>query len=476
MRLSLAVLFLSFVHSIAWAQDFRALVAAIAEGRLPDRAVQILQEQVAKDPSAPSWKLWLGLAFCLNGQWDPARRCYEEAKGLSATASHPWFPPLFPSDWLGRLIPVTRRNLSHRHLWTSPLVLWEGEQLRDPLHRESFPFVAFVYTSDSKMARRICTAFLQSLDDLPTTTDWIARFSDALLSLGERFRVQNLPPVKLWIFRDGDGSSFTGPGYTALYGIKRKDPANLVCSAAHEAAHHLVPAFGPFAGLHEPYSGGFVGERLYLFSLLDQNGEAPLPDFLDRLWRDRLIPETVRGQQFLLSLRDQEKQEPEMNAFIGVAIYLERLLGEAFYEILPQAPDPSWNGFLSVFEAGMQQQMEKSVLRLFFRAPGATFPLPVPPRPRDGVRTVASQVHPLWLPKGIVAAEIDCEGEGELDLFWNESLIATVRANARCDRRASFLFESKAQGWGAFRALWRRGKGKVSGIHLRLVTREGENG
>ncbi|MCS7224169.1 MAG: tetratricopeptide repeat protein [Armatimonadetes bacterium] len=439
--------------------DGTAILQALSEGRCHPDAIAYLTAKVEAEPNVPSWKAWLGLAHCLNGNWELARQCYQQARSEGAAPSLPFFPPECPSDWLGSLIPVKAQPIGHQTLWQGPFVLWETDIPRDPAHGHRFPWVSPLYQSNGFSARQIVAAFSQREPRRTVMAQWTLAFGHALSWLMARFPTPQSLPVRLWFFSDGDGTIVTRSGNTFLYGLRKSDSMSLWASAAHEAAHHLVPAFGPFPGFHEPYSGGFLGERLFIAWLLDDTDSRRTQEWewLNRYEKEIIVPEMVSGQQFLLSPLGQ--QEPTMSSFLGVAIFLERLLSDDFFEFLTQAKGPSWADFLAAIEKGIESRLKGTGLKIRTRAPGATTPIPL----LNGLGPIdqPALVYPLWLPKGNYETHLMTEGSGSLELLWNNETIGQVSVTDGASQTPTIRWRNTSAGWRSWRMVWRSGKGRV---------------
>ncbi len=447
-------------------EELNALLSKLAQGMVDERTVDALQAAVRQDPNAPAWWAWLGFAHALRREWEAAATAYQKAKALNAQPSFPWFPPSLPKEWLpqhGNLQLVTVGSLQ---VWQSPLVFAAPFPRLDPQRGAPFHRVAFVYSEDAKttVARQWVQWFAQQPIP-PHLMEVPAVFAAALRWLSEGLGTPIALPVRVWLFERGDGSAFSSAQNTFFYGTLPPDRWSWWLKAAHEAGHHAVPAFGEFDGLHEPYSGGFLGERLFALWLWTKGGyPSELCDPLTTYLRKTVCAEMVMAQQWLL--RTQGKEPPPMRAFLGLCTFLERLGGtELLREVIKQANGDSWEAF----QKGCQQAIVGKVrdgLTLILLVPDAntavaTFNLEAL---KEGNPSPTLQLA-WWLPIGNYRCTVTVEGHGTLQLRWGDELVTEwVLPKSPHRKEVHATFANERAEWQRLRFWWQTGSGKILSV------------
>jgi hypothetical protein len=294
-------------------------------------------------------------------------------------------------------------------------------------------------------------------------------FTAALHAFASQFQTPVSLPVCVWLFPHGDGSAKTITGNTLFYGTLPNDRWGWWLKMAHEAGHHAIPAFGAFDGLHEPYAGGFLGERLFALWLWDGQQTQPLPDDIAQgitvYLRSTVVPEIVAGQQWLLRNDDEA---PRMPTFLGVCLYLERLVGSAFLSAaMKRAKGESWQAFVN----GVQTAIGDSVrdgLTLRFALPDANT---APTRfaldhLRDAPERPTTQV--AWhLPVGTFLGHLELDGGGELVMRWGDRTIGRWQLGIAQRYRLPLRFSVAETGWQRLRFWWLKGSGRVIALTVR---------
>ncbi len=467
----LTVLTLTALNTLA-AMDISTVISRLALGFASDENVSELKAIIQKDPTAPSWWAWLGYAHSLRREWDDAENAYYQAFQLGAKPSFPWFPPTLPISWLpkhGSLTPLTINGLT---IWQSPLVFYEPNFATDPKHGERFHRILFVYGAEnqSRFAQQMVQWMVQS-GELPShLSDTPSIFAAALQLFSERLNTPLKLPIRGWLFARGNGSAFSFAGHTLFYGTIPNDRWSWWLKVAHEAGHHTVPAFGEFDGFHEPYSGGFLGERLFAVWLWDAGqgtqGKDEMKQKLSEYLLKVISAEIVKAQQWLLQSSGNAK--PTMQVFLGLCLYLERLGGyELLRDVMANSADDSWNGFQTGLERTFAERLQKG-LKICLRVPDAntslsTFDITAL---RNGLKSQAIQIA-WWLPKGEFHCDVEVQGNGVLQLRWKENQIAEQLVNANEPQTFSCNFVNPSSGWQRLRFWWLKGEGKILSVTFR---------
>lgn len=82
---------------------------------------------------------------------------------------------------------------------------------------------------------------------------------------------QDGQPIDVWLSRSGDAGGEEWGRNIYLFAIDTpRAPAEWLRELAHEFAHHVLPEIGPFDH-PEPWASGYLGERLFLKWLLQDN-------------------------------------------------------------------------------------------------------------------------------------------------------------------------------------------------------------
>ncbi len=446
------------------ASDLASVLAQLVRGKADERALSVLQSAVKQDPSAPAWWVWLGYAHSLRGEWAQAAQAYGRAQQLGARSSFAWFPPSLPPTWLPEHGNLRSLTIAAVTVWQSPTVFVEPFPSTDPRHGERFHHITFVYALDrtDHMARQWVHWHAQA--ELPSfLADSPAVFALALKLLSERLGTSVSLPVRAWLFSRGDGSALSLQEHTFFYGLLPSDRWGWWRKVAHEAGHYTVPSFGEFEGLHEPYAGGFLGERLFALWLWEDGSfladlRQPLSDYL----RKTICAEIVRAQQWLLR---PEGEVPPMPVFLGLCLFLERLGGHLLLrEVVSNAPGDSWRAFCVGLERTFQKRLAKG-LTIRLCTPDANTPLSAFDLTalREGLTAPSMQIA-WWLLNGQFRCEVLVQGRGELQLRWGERVIAEWSVNADQPQKLSVGFVNDQVGWQRLRFWWLKGSGKIVSV------------
>jgi len=449
--------------------EISKVVERLTKGFADDETIAALKSAVQLDPSAPAWWAWLGYAHSLRREWNEAEKAYHRAFELKASPSFAWFPPTLPVAWLNGDRVSTHLKIGELMVWQSPTVFCEPNFAADPKHGDRFIRVAFAYGANEKDEIANCLAhWLLQSGDLPKhIVDAPAVFAAALKLLSERLGTPLRFPVKAWLFTNGNGSAFSFAGHTLFYGTIPSDRLAWWLKVAHEAGHHTVPAFGEFDGLHEPYSGGFLGERLFAIWFWDagrgtRDGNE-LQQRLDEYLLKVVSAEIVRAQQWLL--QSSESAKPPMQVFLGLCVYLERLGGhELLRDVMVNSADDSWNGFRVGLERTLIKRL-RTGLKIQLRTPDANTPLSTFDivALREGLKSRAIQLA-WWLPQGEIQCEVEAQGNGVLQVRWGENKIGEWSFKTDEPQKASCTFVNSNSGWQRLRFWWLKGEGKILSV------------
>lgn len=483
----------------------KIVIERLAQGSADEKTVAVLQEAVQRDSNAPAWWAWLGFAHALRHEWQRAEQAYAKARSYGAQLSFAWFPPTLPLRWLpghGGLQPI---SIGDATFWCSPSVFTEPKSFQYPEHGDQFHHIAFVYGMEgyqspttnhppSATTVRQWVQWLTVLKEVPPhVQDVPVLFALALQWFKERLGTSVSLPVRLWLFPQGNGSAFTVTGNTLFYGTKPDDLWLWYLKVGHEAGHHAVPAFGEFSGMHEPYAGGFLGERLFALWLWDtvtgRNGEVakggngdvksqqliPHPlslistdieKGLTTYLRQTVVPEMVLAQQWLLA--GFSDKEPAMQVFLGLCLFLERLGGVSLLrDAMTKADSTDWAAFQRGVAATITERLSDG-LTLRFACPDANtsaqrFDLSVL---RGGIAQPSVQLA-WWLPVGEVHGKLLVQGKGQLMALWGEQPIGEWSVSADEPQPLSMEWSVRRTGWECLRFLWRKGSGKIVALTLR---------
>ena len=455
--------------------DMSTILTRLAQGVADDEIVAELKAKLQTDPKAPAWWAWLGYAHCLRREWDEAKEAYRRAENLGAKPSFFWFPPTLPVSWLANHGFLRRLAIDGFVVWQSPNIFCEPLPIANPKHGDKFIKVVFVYGSkeQAEHASHLVRWFSQ-FSELPKhLSDAPSVFALALNLFSERFGMPVKFPVRAWLFAKGNGSAFSFAGHTLFYGSIPNDRWAWWLKIAHEAGHHAVPAFGEFDGLHEPYSGGFLGERLFALWLWDEGRKFVSEDTeIERGLKGYLLrtvsAEIVKAQQWLLQTQKPEK--PPMQVFLGLCLYLERLGSwELLREVMTNSPKDSWDGFLAGFESALSQRLS-SGLTLKLRVPDANTPLTSfdIAALRDGLKSPSIQLA-WWLPQGDFLCAVKVQGKGKLQVRWGDEQIAEWEVNANEPQTLSCTFSNPKTQWQRLRFWWQSGSGKILSVNFKEV-------
>jgi len=476
LRRTVALAFVALASlSAATVSDMSTILNRLAQGVVDDEIVAELKGKLKTDPKAPAWWAWLGYAHCLRREWNEAKEAYQHAKELGAKPSFFWFPPTLPVSWLTDRNYLRRLAIDGFVVWQSPNVFCEPLPIANPKHGDKFIKVVFVYGSkeQAEHASHLVRWFSQ-FSELPKhLSDAPSVFALALNLFSERFGMPVKFPVRAWLFAKGNGSAFSFAGHTLFYGSIPNDRWAWWLKIAHEAGHHAVPAFGEFDGLHEPYSGGFLGERLFALWLWDEGRKFVSEDTeIERGLKGYLLrtvsAEIVKAQQWLLQTQKPEK--PPMQVFLGLCLYLERLGSwELLREVMTNSPKDSWDGFLAGFESALSQRLS-SGLTLKLRVPDANTPLTSfdIAALRDGLKSPSIQLA-WWLPQGDFQCTVKVQGKGKLQVRWGDEQIAEWEANANEPQTLSCTFSNPKTQWQRLRFWWQSGSGKILSVNFKEV-------
>jgi len=463
----LSFLSLAVVCSLSSA-DISTLMSRLIQGSVDDETVAELRAIIRLDPSAPAWWAWLGYAHSLRQEWSEAKTAYDQAKQLKAAPNIAWFPPALPVSWLPQHGSTQTLTIGDLTVWQSPAVFCEPKPAIDPKHGERFAKVIFVYgaSKGANLANQVVHWMVQTSEIPQQLSDAPMVLAAALLLFSERFGIPLKFPLKGWLFSKGNGSAFSFSGHTLFYGTLPKDRWSWWLKVAHEAGHHTVPAFGEFDGLHEPYSGGFLGERLFAVWLWDagrgtRDGE--VEGKLSEYLRKVVCAEIVRAQQWLLQGAQTEK--PPMQVFLGLCLYIERLGGIGLLsDIMSKAPNDSWDGFKIGFEKCFAERLRNG-LTICLKTPDANTALSAfnLNALREGLSAPSIQLA-WWLPEGKVQCEVKVQGNGTLQLRWGNEQIAEWVVNASEAKSFSCNFVNPHSGWQRLRFWWQKGSGKILSV------------
>jgi len=452
--------------------DISKALERLANGSADQETVALLKSALEVDPSAPAWWAWLGYAHCLRGEWDEAQKAYQWARELKAAPSFPWFPPTLPTPWLGKHGAAPILTTNGLTVWQSPPVFCEPNFASDPKHGDKFSRIVFVYSSkEGEEAARCLVHWMSQTGDLPKhIADAPSVFAAALKLFSERFGTSPKLPVKAWLFPRGNGSAFSFAGHTLFYGTVPDDRWSWWLKVVHEAGHHAVPAFGEFDGLHEPYSGGFLGERLFALWVWDEGmvarGDSELNQKLSEYLRKVVSAEIVRAQQWLLQTSDESK--PAMQVFLGLCLFLERLGGyQLLREVMANSTDDTWGGFKNGLERALTERLRNGLkIRLFIpdaNTPLSTFDIAAL---REGLKAPSVQLA-WWLPAGNFQCEVEVQGEGVLQVRWGESGVGEWSVRGGGQQKFSCVFTNASSGWQRLRFWWLKGGGKILSVTFR---------
>lgn len=475
---SLTLVVLLLVPGLS-ASDISAILNRLARGIADDETLSELQVKIRLDPSATSWWAWLGYAHCLRQEWERAEEAYRQAERMGSKPSFPWFPPILPVSWLpkhGSLRPLTIGGLT---IWQSPTVFSEPLSPSDPKHGDRFSRIVFVYGEEkgAQQANQLVHWLIQNGELSPHLSDAPSVFAAALNLFSKRFKMPLKFPIKAWLFARGDGSAFSFSGHTLFYGSIPNDSWPWWLKVAHEAGHHAVPAFGEFDELHEPYSGGFLGERLFALWLWDEGkgiwSEDPkLQHQLENYLLETVSAEIVRAQQWLL--QDSKPQKPPMRVFLGLCLYLERLGGwELLSDVMGKATEDSWEGFSVGLEKTFLEKL-KDGLSLRLRTPDANTPLSSFDISALSEGLIAQKIQlAWWLPEGRFQGSVKVRGEGALQVRWGENQIAEWNIGTERPQTFLFTFGNQKTGWQRLRFWWLKGSGKILSVTFKRIVHDG---
>lgn len=459
------------IFSFAFASDISTVLNRLARGVADEETISKLRSLVRLDPSALAWWVWLGYAHSLRQEWAEAKEAYRQAQLLKAKPSFAWFPPTLPVSWLdehGSLRPLTINGTT---VWQSPVVFCEPRFAVDPKHGDKFIKVVFVYGSgeQSGEAQQLSHWMVQSGELPEHLTDVPSVFAASLKLFSERLGTIVKFPVKAWLFARGDGSAFSFEGNTLFYGSLPNDRWAWWLKAAHEAGHHAVPAYGEFEGLHEPYSGGFLGERLFAVWLWDEGQAGLMGDpKLQRDLKDYLLKtvsaEIVRAQQWLLQSR-RDEETPKMQTFLGICLYIERICGwEILRDVMASAPNSSWQGFQTGLEKAFAEHLEGR-LTIRLNSPDANTPLSSFDVSALSSGLVAPSIQlAWWLLEGAFQCEVEVQGKGKLQVRWGDSQVAEWNIKTSEPQKFSCVFVNPFSGWQRLRFWWLSGSGKILSV------------
>ncbi len=453
-------------------EELTPLLGRLAMGIADEALFQQLRDRLRQDPDAPALWAWLGFAHALRGEWGEAHLAYQRAKHLNARPSFPWFPPTLPTSWLpehGNLRPIT---IGAQSVWQSPCVFVEPQPASDPQRKERFQriVVVYLYDPESQQSRQWVRWYVQQ--NLPEEmSDLPAVFAVALRQLSEQLGTTPRLPVNAWLFEKGNGGAFSLPSNTFFFGLLPSDRWSWWLKVAHEAGHHVVPAFGDFEGFHEPYSGGFLGERLFALWLWTQKSypkELHLP--LTAYLRRTIAAEIISAQQWLL--RTQEPEVPTMPSFLGLCLYIERLGGASLLRtVLQHAGGDSWAAFQRGFQQALLDQLPTG-LRLSLRVPDANTPLSSfdPVALAEGNSAPTLQLA-WWLPVGQYRCTLLVQGQGVLQMRWGDRIVNEWTLADRKEQTLQASFANEYTGWQRLRFWWLSGSGKIISVLLQLDRR-----
>ncbi len=448
--------------------DVSKVIKQLVNGIADEGVISELKSALQVDSSATSWWAWLGYVHSLRQEWEEAEKAYLRASQLEAKPSFAWFPPTLPISWLPKHGNISAMTINGLTIWQSPLVFYEPLFATDPKHGDRFHHIVFTYgpKKQNQLAEQLVQWMVQS-SELPShISDAPSLFAAALQLLSERFGTKLKFPLKAWLFAKGNGSAFSFAGHTLFYGTIPNDRWAWWLKVAHEAGHHAVPAFGEFDGLHEPYSGGFLGERLFavwLWNLgqgMQSNGE--MHRKLSEYLRWIVSAEIVRAQQWLLQ---NSKAKPTMQVFLGLCLYLERLGGcELLRDVMANSNGDSWNDFQTGIERTFAKQLQNG-LKIRLRAPDANTPVSTFDISAliDGLKLPAIQLA-WWLPKGEFRCAVVVKGNGVLQVRWGDNEIAEWEFKSSETQTLSHTFSNLNSGWQRLRFWWLKGEGEILSV------------
>jgi hypothetical protein len=458
----------------AKATDDPSLISHLVQGAGEiDAIVSALTQAVRQNPDDAQKWAWLGYALCLQGDWKSARQAYARARSLVAPFNLAWLPPQLPLDWLNDWRGVGQVNWAGKQLWCSAPTTTHPLTFAFPERHLSFSHLIAVYADDGQKIARQWVRWLMTSERMPQHLQMAPlAFAWALREFAICFGTQPPLPVTAWLLPDGDGKAETVAGNTQFFGVAPFDRWGWFLKVAHEAGHHTIPAFGTFDGLHEPYSGGFLGERLFALWLWDGQGDLPvdaeLMQGIQRFLRSTVIPEIVAGQQWLLRPSDQP---PSMPVFLGICAYLERVAGRKFLRtVMEQAGGDDWRAF----QRGICQVIRMALndgLTLRFAVPDAnTVPATFDPKGLRLPPTRLAMQLAWWLPAETVQGQLQVQGKGELVMRWGEREIGRWRLPSSLANSPSSLpvrWTVTEAGWQRLRFWWVQGEGQVLSLTLK---------
>ncbi|MFA0752230.1 MAG: hypothetical protein SLRJCFUN_002633 [Candidatus Fervidibacter sp.] len=435
-----------------------------AEAVLP----ALMQAVREKPDDARQWA-WLGYALCLRGDWQGARQAYERARSLAAPFNLAWLPPQLPLDWLKDWQGMGQAKWASTAFWwslpapTAPVSFTLAQAQRP------FPYLIAIYADEGRFARQ-WVRWLMTSEQLPPhlrTAPLV--FAWALREFANAFGTKPKLPVTVWLFPEGDGRAETMAGNTHFFGLAPFDRFRWWLKVAHEAGHHTIPAFGPFDGWHEPYSGGFLGERLFALWLWDGQDDSPMDaevaQGLLRFLRSQVIPEIVAGQQWLLR---SSEEPPSMPTFLGICAYLERVAGRKFLRsAMEEAGGDDWRAF----RRGICQAIEKALkdgLTLRFPVPDAnTLPATFDPQGLKAAQKGLATQFAWWLPTETFQGQLQVQGNGELVMRWGEREIGRWRLSSSLPVSLPLRWTVTEARWQRLRFWWVQGAGQVLSLTLK---------
>lgn len=469
-RLLVIALWGAFFAPPLAATDEATLMTDLVQGGGDVRAiVAALLQSLQQNPKDGHLWAWLGFAYCLQGNWCLAEQAYARAHSLAASSSLAWLPHQLPTEWLSNWRGITQGQLANKRLWWSSPTPTQPVSFALSNHPFTFPWLIAVYADEGHIARQ-WVRWLMTSQQMPSAlrTAPIV-FAWALREFALAFGTTPKLPVTAWLLPEGNQGAETGPGNTLFFGLMPLDRWRWWLKVAHEAGHHTIPAFGPFDGLHEPYAGGFLGERLFALWLWDAQDNSPMDaevtQSLLRFLRSQVIPEIVAGQQWLLGSFDQL---PSMPTFLGICAYLERVAGRKFLRsAMEEAGGDDWRAF----RRGICQAIGKALrdgLTLRFAVPDAnTLPATFDPQGLKAAQKGLATQFAWWLPTATFQGYLQAQGNGELVVRWGEREIGRWRLSSSLPVSLPLRWTVTEARWQRLRFWWVQGAGQVLSLTLK---------
>ena len=293
--------------------------------------------------------------------------------------------------------------------------------LRDPKRNELYPHRIQVFCAAPGVARPEPRFTVHTLtEEDAELAGRVARVCGALHWLGAEY-LGKWPenPVDVWLSRSGQagGEAFGESIY--LFAVQEpRAPAEWLREIAHEYSHLMLPPVGRFES-PEPWANGYLGERLFLKWLLQDNGR-------EDLWGPRvqagafvaaqITPHRERFRELGPGSEPAARGDEEgMLFYIGQMLVLEQSHGPAYLRSVisrVETPRPQNLGL------AIQAAARDGLIPFFDLLPEATIHSQSAPGP--DAASYRKAAYRIYLPPG--EWDLTCQGDGVPDAAMLEGI------------------------------------------------------